>query len=193
MPWVHEKFTVKFTMSHVDGYTIYMHIGCLNCPENVNMGTFGGKMQWGHKYRSARSNVYCPWALFHKTTVFTNLPNTYPPWLLLLCDQATVTLLMDYESDHPIIHTEYKEHITAYTKQKFVKGTSITIEHTCLLHVWEGKVWPETKHKFRIALIKLCYKKIKTLKMYKDDVGMACQKVCKQGRMIWCMKAKVNI
>ena len=33
LPWVHEKFTVKFTMSNVDGYTIYMHIGCLNCPE----------------------------------------------------------------------------------------------------------------------------------------------------------------
>ena len=90
LPWVHEKFTVKFTMSRVDGYTIYLHIGCLNCPENVNMCAFCGKMQWGHKYRSARSNVYCPWALFHKTTVFTNLPNIYPPWLLLLCDQATV-------------------------------------------------------------------------------------------------------
>ena len=34
LPWVHEKFTVKFTMSNVDGYTIYIHIGCLNCPEN---------------------------------------------------------------------------------------------------------------------------------------------------------------
>ena len=33
LPWVHEKFTVKFTMSNVDGHTIYMHIGCLNCPE----------------------------------------------------------------------------------------------------------------------------------------------------------------
>ena len=33
LPWVHEKFTVKFTMSNVDGYTVYMHIGCLNCPE----------------------------------------------------------------------------------------------------------------------------------------------------------------
>jgi len=33
LPWVHEKFTVKFTMSNVNGYTIYMHIGCLNCPE----------------------------------------------------------------------------------------------------------------------------------------------------------------
>ena len=30
LPWVHE---VKFTMSNVDGCTIYMHIGCLNCPE----------------------------------------------------------------------------------------------------------------------------------------------------------------
>ena len=34
-PWVHEKFTVKFTISNVDGYTIYMHIGCLNCPEQA--------------------------------------------------------------------------------------------------------------------------------------------------------------
>ena len=33
LPWVHEKFTVKFTMSNVDGYTINMHIGYLNCPE----------------------------------------------------------------------------------------------------------------------------------------------------------------
>ena len=33
LPWVHEKFTVKFTMSNVDGCAIYMHIGCLNCPE----------------------------------------------------------------------------------------------------------------------------------------------------------------
>ena len=33
LPWVHVKFTVKFTISNVDGYTIYMHIGCLNCPE----------------------------------------------------------------------------------------------------------------------------------------------------------------
>ena len=33
LPWVHEKFTVKFTMSNVDGCVIYMHIGCLNCPE----------------------------------------------------------------------------------------------------------------------------------------------------------------
>ena len=33
LPWVHEKFTVKFNMSNVDGQTIYMHIGCLNCPE----------------------------------------------------------------------------------------------------------------------------------------------------------------
>ena len=32
LPWVHEKFTVKFTMSNVDGCAIYMHIGCLNCP-----------------------------------------------------------------------------------------------------------------------------------------------------------------
>ena len=24
---------LQFTMSNVDGYTIYMHIGCLNCPE----------------------------------------------------------------------------------------------------------------------------------------------------------------
>ena len=37
LPWVHEKFTVKFTMSNVDGCAIYMHIGCLNCPE------FGGR------------------------------------------------------------------------------------------------------------------------------------------------------
>ena len=29
LPWVHEKFTVKFTMSNVDGCAIYMHIGCL--------------------------------------------------------------------------------------------------------------------------------------------------------------------
>ena len=35
-PWVQEKFTVKFTMSNVDGNTIYMHIGCLNCSEFVN-------------------------------------------------------------------------------------------------------------------------------------------------------------
>ena len=35
LPWVHEKFTVKFTMSNVDGYAIYMHIGCLNCPERA--------------------------------------------------------------------------------------------------------------------------------------------------------------
>ena len=33
LPWVHKKFTVKFTMSNVDGCAIYMHIGCLNCPE----------------------------------------------------------------------------------------------------------------------------------------------------------------
>ena len=33
LPWVHEKFTVKFTMSIVDACAIYMHIGCLNCPE----------------------------------------------------------------------------------------------------------------------------------------------------------------
>ena len=33
LPWVHEKFTVKFTMSNVDGCAIYMHIGRLNCPE----------------------------------------------------------------------------------------------------------------------------------------------------------------
>ena len=33
LPWVHEKFTVKFTMSNVDGCAIYIHIGCLNCPE----------------------------------------------------------------------------------------------------------------------------------------------------------------
>ena len=26
LPWVHEKFTVKFTMSNVDGHTIHMHI-----------------------------------------------------------------------------------------------------------------------------------------------------------------------
>ena len=26
LPWVLEKFTVKFTMSNVDGYTIYMHM-----------------------------------------------------------------------------------------------------------------------------------------------------------------------
>ena len=35
LPWVHEKFTVKFTMSNVDGYAMYIHIGCLNCPEYV--------------------------------------------------------------------------------------------------------------------------------------------------------------
>ena len=39
-PWVHEKFTVKFTISNVDGYTIYVHIGCLNCPEQA-LPTFG--------------------------------------------------------------------------------------------------------------------------------------------------------
>ena len=27
LPWVLEKFTVKFTMSSVDGPTIYIHIG----------------------------------------------------------------------------------------------------------------------------------------------------------------------
>ena len=32
LPWVHEKFAVKFTMSNVDGCGIYMH----NCPEPVN-------------------------------------------------------------------------------------------------------------------------------------------------------------
>ena len=26
LPWVHEKFTVKFTMLNVDGYTIYNNI-----------------------------------------------------------------------------------------------------------------------------------------------------------------------
>ena len=35
LSWVHEKFTVKFTMSNVDGCAIYMHIGHLNCPEYV--------------------------------------------------------------------------------------------------------------------------------------------------------------
>jgi len=35
LPWVHEKFTVTFTMSNVDGCAIYMHIGHLNCPEYV--------------------------------------------------------------------------------------------------------------------------------------------------------------
>ena len=40
LPWVHEKFTVKFTMLNVDGYTtIYMHIGCLNCPEYTSRTT----------------------------------------------------------------------------------------------------------------------------------------------------------
>ena len=39
LPLVHEKFTVKFTMSNVDGYTIYMHIGCLNCPEGTSCCT----------------------------------------------------------------------------------------------------------------------------------------------------------
>ena len=37
LQWVYEKvsvkFTVKFTMSSVDGYIIYMHIGCHNCSE----------------------------------------------------------------------------------------------------------------------------------------------------------------
>ena len=33
LPWVHEKFTVKFTMSNVDGCAIYMRIDCLNCTE----------------------------------------------------------------------------------------------------------------------------------------------------------------
>ena len=36
LPWVHEKFTVKFTMSNVNGCAIYMHIGCLNCPEYMH-------------------------------------------------------------------------------------------------------------------------------------------------------------
>ena len=35
LPWVHEKFTVKFTMSNVDRCRIYIHIGCLNCPEKA--------------------------------------------------------------------------------------------------------------------------------------------------------------
>ena len=35
LPWVHEKFTVEFTMSNVDGCTIYMPIGCLNSPEEL--------------------------------------------------------------------------------------------------------------------------------------------------------------
>ena len=30
-----EKFTVRFTMSNVDGCALYVHIGCLNCPECV--------------------------------------------------------------------------------------------------------------------------------------------------------------
>ena len=38
LPWVHEKFTVKFTMSYVDGCAIYIHIGCLNCPATVEAG-----------------------------------------------------------------------------------------------------------------------------------------------------------
>ena len=29
VPWVHEKFTVKFTMSNVDGHSSYMHIASL--------------------------------------------------------------------------------------------------------------------------------------------------------------------
>ena len=33
LPWVYKKFAVEFTMSNVDGHIIYMHIGCLNCPE----------------------------------------------------------------------------------------------------------------------------------------------------------------
>ena len=38
LPWVHEKFTVKFTMSNVDGCTIYMHIGCPNYSEKLDAG-----------------------------------------------------------------------------------------------------------------------------------------------------------
>ena len=31
LPWVQEKFTVKFTMPNVDGYTLYMHLSmCVN-------------------------------------------------------------------------------------------------------------------------------------------------------------------
>ena len=37
LPWVHEKFTVKFTMSNVDGCAIYMRIGCLNLLHAVSL------------------------------------------------------------------------------------------------------------------------------------------------------------
>jgi len=28
LPWLHKKFSVKFTMSNVDGCAIFTHIGC---------------------------------------------------------------------------------------------------------------------------------------------------------------------
>ena len=37
LPWAHENLTVKFTMSNVDVCAIYMHIGCLNCPEHFRI------------------------------------------------------------------------------------------------------------------------------------------------------------
>ena len=36
---------LQFTMFNVDGYTIYMHIGCLNCPE-LNYFTLGGQVDY---------------------------------------------------------------------------------------------------------------------------------------------------
>ena len=38
LPWVHEKFIVKLTMSNVDGCTFYMRIGCPNCSEKLDAG-----------------------------------------------------------------------------------------------------------------------------------------------------------